>query len=681
MAVCQVPSMITIQATQCDVDVALHLSQTSELKHPSPAEYLSRSKASSCLSSTMVKPNEPEDTATSELRISTESRPLEGHELELSISGVLTAEITTAAVSGFDVPGENLQASSGRVVDLKEGSISISELGEVGLVGPLTKKTRCNAYGFNIDGNAPILENERSQFNCLPSIIGHGATVAGTKKSASSSDRDLSWAHTSRPLDGKLLMSWQSRVNNRSPQLLLSQQQMHGSACKVTSSDYRLFSEPQCKDGSDIGRNTVMPTGVAGFESPVVQGRPSYLFKAFAANGESMGFHSNTGTHFRDEMPPISTGMLYGNISESVKIDGTEVFGQNQSPTELERSGYPPSAEIWQHLPKGNFPAGTFQETASMDLHNRIMGTCSFEGKQPPSLRYLPQRSTELVFNPSIGSGLPLVPFFSTIQPNAAITPSPFATQAGSEQLWENLTSSYSGMNVSILPSMKLGDNSVCHSGAEASHYDMLQSLPPSSDSGFQYRERQHASFSNAFTSGKDCSTLISDLNLSLLAHSQALLSTSAALHSFPSSSGNIASTNSRAQATGGMGLKLSEFLHAPPDFSILDTDDPEVLPSITVVMEGRSIGGRICLQKLDGYEKFACSMRDMFKNNILEDSLSAPGGDCNLSTAIPGFVIAYEDAEGDLLLAGDLSWRDFVRVAKRIRVLPAKNNKRKGTS
>nr|KYP57464.1 Putative auxin-responsive protein IAA33 [Cajanus cajan] len=54
---------------------------------------------------------------------------------------------------------------------------------------------------------------------------------------------------------------------------------------------------------------------------------------------------------------------------------------------------------------------------------------------------------------------------------------------------------------------------------------------------------------------------------------------------------------------------------------------------------------------------------------------------DLNLSNAIPGHVIAYEDMENDLLLAGDLTWKDFVRVAKRIRILPAKGNSRKGST
>lgn len=31
---------------------------------------------------------------------------------------------------------------------------------------------------------------------------------------------------------------------------------------------------------------------------------------------------------------------------------------------------------------------------------------------------------------------------------------------------------------------------------------------------------------------------------------------------------------------------------------------------------------------------------------------------DLDLSNAIPGYLIAYEDMENDLLLAGDLNWK-----------------------
>ncbi|CAA0837334.1 Auxin-responsive protein IAA33 [Striga hermonthica] len=58
----------------------------------------------------------------------------------------------------------------------------------------------------------------------------------------------------------------------------------------------------------------------------------------------------------------------------------------------------------------------------------------------------------------------------------------------------------------------------------------------------------------------------------------------------------------------------------------------------------------------------------------VVEDEICG----IDLSNAVPGHLIAYEDMENDLLLVGDLNWKDFVRVAKRIRILPIKAKSRK---
>ncbi|KAL2338640.1 hypothetical protein Fmac_013086 [Flemingia macrophylla] len=99
------------------------------------------------------------------------------------------------------------------------------------------------------------------------------------------------------------------------------------------------------------------------------------------------------------------------------------------------------------------------------------------------------------------------------------------------------------------------------------------------------------------------------------------------------------------------------------------------VVPAVTVVLEGRSICQRISLHNHASYQSLAKALRQMFAEDADDtDHL-------DLSNAIPGHVIAYEDMENDLLLAGDLTWKDFVRVAKRIRILPAKGNSRKGST
>ncbi|XP_077236777.1 indole-3-acetic acid inducible 33 [Tasmannia lanceolata] len=100
------------------------------------------------------------------------------------------------------------------------------------------------------------------------------------------------------------------------------------------------------------------------------------------------------------------------------------------------------------------------------------------------------------------------------------------------------------------------------------------------------------------------------------------------------------------------------------------------VLPPVTVVLEGRSICHRISLHKHSSYQSLARALRQMFVD--INDDVEFPSDtELDLSNAVPGHLVAYEDMEDDLLLAGDLNWKDFVRVVKRIRILPAKANQR----
>lgn len=113
------------------------------------------------------------------------------------------------------------------------------------------------------------------------------------------------------------------------------------------------------------------------------------------------------------------------------------------------------------------------------------------------------------------------------------------------------------------------------------------------------------------------------------------------------------------------------------------------VVPPVTVVLEGRSICHRINLHKHSSYKSLARALRQMFVDDHNDDNAASTTtaaaaaadseNDYNLSNAIPGHLIAYQDMENDLLLAGDLDWKDFVRVAKRIRILPEKVSVKKG--
>ncbi|XP_058113143.1 auxin-responsive protein IAA33 [Magnolia sinica] len=114
-------------------------------------------------------------------------------------------------------------------------------------------------------------------------------------------------------------------------------------------------------------------------------------------------------------------------------------------------------------------------------------------------------------------------------------------------------------------------------------------------------------------------------------------------------------------------------------DFSGLDDElAATVIPPVTVVLEGRSIGQRIYLHKHASYKSLARALRQMFVDINNGELGFQSEVDLDLSNAVPGHLVAYEDMEDDLLLAGDLNWKDFVRVAKRIRILPEKAHPRR---
>lgn len=86
------------------------------------------------------------------------------------------------------------------------------------------------------------------------------------------------------------------------------------------------------------------------------------------------------------------------------------------------------------------------------------------------------------------------------------------------------------------------------------------------------------------------------------------------------------------------------------------------VIPPVTVVLEGRSICQRISLEKHNNYQSLAKALRQMFVDGgdyaSTTAAAAADRSDFDLSNAIPGHLIAYEDMENDLLLVGDLNWK-----------------------
>lgn len=100
----------------------------------------------------------------------------------------------------------------------------------------------------------------------------------------------------------------------------------------------------------------------------------------------------------------------------------------------------------------------------------------------------------------------------------------------------------------------------------------------------------------------------------------------------------------------------LNCFLGLPGDDDLVST----LVPPVTVVLEGRSICQRINLQKHTSYQSLAKALRQMFVDggDVGATATNIDNKDLDLSNAVPGHVIAYEDMENDLLLAGDLNWQ-----------------------
>lgn len=98
------------------------------------------------------------------------------------------------------------------------------------------------------------------------------------------------------------------------------------------------------------------------------------------------------------------------------------------------------------------------------------------------------------------------------------------------------------------------------------------------------------------------------------------------------------------------------------PCFSGGLTDDlvAAVIPPVTVVLEGRSICQRISLHKHGSYQSLARALKMMFVDviNGQDSSSDSDHRDLDLSNAVPGHIVAYEDMENDLLLVGDLNWK-----------------------
>ncbi|KAK6942042.1 AUX/IAA domain [Dillenia turbinata] len=124
-----------------------------------------------------------------------------------------------------------------------------------------------------------------------------------------------------------------------------------------------------------------------------------------------------------------------------------------------------------------------------------------------------------------------------------------------------------------------------------------------------------------------------------------------------------------------------NRFTHQNHQVPILLNDDvlvSSVVPPVTVVLEDRSICHRISLHKHGSYNSLARALRQMFGdvgngNGIVEEEEEE--GTLDLSNAVPGHIVAYEDMEDDLLLAGDLNWKYVFFLLQHSSILSLRNS------
>ncbi|KAK8918298.1 Auxin-induced protein 22D [Platanthera zijinensis] len=84
----------------------------------------------------------------------------------------------------------------------------------------------------------------------------------------------------------------------------------------------------------------------------------------------------------------------------------------------------------------------------------------------------------------------------------------------------------------------------------------------------------------------------------------------------------------------------------------------------VKVSMDGAPYLRKIDINVYQSYEKLREALEDMFKCFSLGYSPGAgSGGRSN-------YAVAYEDKEGDWMLAGDVPWRMFISSCKRLRIM-----------
>lgn len=84
----------------------------------------------------------------------------------------------------------------------------------------------------------------------------------------------------------------------------------------------------------------------------------------------------------------------------------------------------------------------------------------------------------------------------------------------------------------------------------------------------------------------------------------------------------------------------------------------------VKVSMDGAPYLRKIDINVFQSYEKLREALEDMFECFSLGYSLEASSGGRS------NYAVAYEDKDGDWMLAGDVPWRMFISSCKRLRIM-----------
>ncbi|XP_078427668.1 auxin-responsive protein IAA13-like isoform X2 [Wolffia australiana] len=90
----------------------------------------------------------------------------------------------------------------------------------------------------------------------------------------------------------------------------------------------------------------------------------------------------------------------------------------------------------------------------------------------------------------------------------------------------------------------------------------------------------------------------------------------------------------------------------------------------VKVNMDGVPIGRKVDLQSCCDYKELGMALEDMFHRPSPMDRPIWNGKSSHLLDGSSGFVLTYEDKDGDWMLAGDVPWEMFLSTVQRLRIM-----------